>query len=358
MHDRKIDNKWLPEVTIAKGIGIILVVIGHCVPDVFRIKQFIYLFHMPLFFFLSGYCFRVNTEEKMTSYVLRKVKSLYFPFVACNCFALLFHQIFCKIGVYPDEQIFQSAGQFTRYFVKILLCIKMEDVVAPLWFLPILFVVNIGYTSIRKIVSRVNLRHEIVHVFVLAIYLIGFLVPRSGFFRAYVLSSLGLFSYDIGFLFKKYRIIDKMSNWMVMIFTIALLISAQFIDINMIQMRIGNPVQYSMLSMMGICVVLIISKMLAKFNTILYYVGENSIVILEWHYYVFLFITIIQKYMISGTIHDGISSFVQYYLSSDFYKFCWFIIYVVFGCCIPLVINRLMQALSEKRKKEENYNHE
>lgn len=351
MHDRTINNNRLPEVTIAKGIGIILVVIGHCVPDIFRIRQFIYLFHMPLFFFLSGYCYRVDTEEKMMSYVLRKVKSLYFPFVVCNCLALLFHQTFCKIGVYPSEEMFQSVGQFIRYFVKILLCIKMEDVVAPLWFLPILMLVNIGYALIGKIVSKANLRHVVVHILVLGIYLVGFFVPRSGIFRAYVLFSLGLFSYYVGFVFKKYRIIDRISNWMVVIFAIVLLMTAQFIDINMIQMRIGNPVQYAMLSIMGICIVFKISRVLAKHNTPLHYIGEKSIVILEWHYYVFIFITIIQKYMISGTIHDGISSFVQYYSSSDVYRFCWFVIYVVMGSCIPLVVNRLTQALSGKMKK-------
>lgn len=60
---------------IAKGIGIILVVIGHCIPDastgnisdtflksIFRI---IYSFHMPLFFFVAGiFTFREHFKEK------------------------------------------------------------------------------------------------------------------------------------------------------------------------------------------------------------------------------------------------------------------------------------------------------
>lgn len=42
--------KW---VDIAKGIGIILVFLGHFnIPDTLRAE--IYTFHMPLFFFLSG----------------------------------------------------------------------------------------------------------------------------------------------------------------------------------------------------------------------------------------------------------------------------------------------------------------
>lgn len=45
---------------IAKGIGIILVVIGHYVPDdaplwYTGLVRFIYYFHMPLFFIIAGY---------------------------------------------------------------------------------------------------------------------------------------------------------------------------------------------------------------------------------------------------------------------------------------------------------------
>lgn len=44
-------------VTIAKGIGIILMVIGHSGLDGYP-TRLIYMFHMPLFFFLSGFCFK------------------------------------------------------------------------------------------------------------------------------------------------------------------------------------------------------------------------------------------------------------------------------------------------------------
>ncbi len=49
MHDDK--------VTIAKAIGILLMVAAHGgTPD--GASNFIAMFHMPLFFFLSGYCFK------------------------------------------------------------------------------------------------------------------------------------------------------------------------------------------------------------------------------------------------------------------------------------------------------------
>lgn len=42
-------------IDIAKGIGILLVLLGHLLPDNNEIKSMIYSFHMPLFFIVSGY---------------------------------------------------------------------------------------------------------------------------------------------------------------------------------------------------------------------------------------------------------------------------------------------------------------
>ena len=50
-------------ISICKGIAIILMVIGHAeVPDL--LSNFIYVFHMPLFFIAAGYFFsRKNVDD-------------------------------------------------------------------------------------------------------------------------------------------------------------------------------------------------------------------------------------------------------------------------------------------------------
>ena len=65
-------------VVIAKGIGIILVVIGHFHPDTSPlywsdIRVIIYSFHMPLFFVLSGYLY-VNGKYVYRELVKIKVR--------------------------------------------------------------------------------------------------------------------------------------------------------------------------------------------------------------------------------------------------------------------------------------------
>lgn len=51
-------------VDILKGIGILLVIIGHC--DLFAVfRSIIYSFHMPLFIILSGYFFTYKPGTKV-----------------------------------------------------------------------------------------------------------------------------------------------------------------------------------------------------------------------------------------------------------------------------------------------------
>ena len=78
-------------IDIAKGLGICLVVLGH-LSDYFganmpRVYSFIYLFHVPLFFFLSGLFYK---EYDSFSVILKKEV---FPFISpictCKCFLFL-----------------------------------------------------------------------------------------------------------------------------------------------------------------------------------------------------------------------------------------------------------------------------
>lgn len=62
-------------IDIAKGIGIILVILGHLVSYEDYISSYIFSFHMPLFFFITGYLTKDNSdwkdvERKLLQFVL------------------------------------------------------------------------------------------------------------------------------------------------------------------------------------------------------------------------------------------------------------------------------------------------
>lgn len=65
-------------IDTSKGIGIILVMLGHCYLDG-RFTFWFYSFHMELFFFLSGYTF--SGKETYLPFLKKKVRTLLVPYI-------------------------------------------------------------------------------------------------------------------------------------------------------------------------------------------------------------------------------------------------------------------------------------
>lgn len=99
------------KVAIAKAIGILLMVAAHAgIPDIF--SRLIVMFHMPLFFFMSGYCFKkVYLSSSSMMFINKRLKGLYVPFVKWSLLFLLLHNIFYWLNIYNGEYGF-NGGEF------------------------------------------------------------------------------------------------------------------------------------------------------------------------------------------------------------------------------------------------------
>ena len=84
-------------ISAAKGIIIILMVIGHSGAPI-PLQNSIYLFHMPCFFLISGYLFKEKYLNDAKQFIYKKVKGLYYPFVKWSLIFLLLHNIFYHIN--------------------------------------------------------------------------------------------------------------------------------------------------------------------------------------------------------------------------------------------------------------------
>lgn len=72
--------KRIEFIDVAKGVTILSVILGHTIPAGF-VRTLIYSFHMPLFFFLSGFFFRPLPRKTLAR---RKSRQLLFPyFLTC-----------------------------------------------------------------------------------------------------------------------------------------------------------------------------------------------------------------------------------------------------------------------------------
>ena len=90
-----MDKKRYTQIDICKGIGIILVVLGHALkqtessnPVLRMVLSVIYSFHMPMFFMLSGFVslkilYLVNTRQRL-AYIGQRAKRLLIPYAVMS----------------------------------------------------------------------------------------------------------------------------------------------------------------------------------------------------------------------------------------------------------------------------------
>lgn len=108
-------------IDIAKGIGIIFVVYGHTFCP---FKEYIFLFHMPLFFLLSGLLYNSNKSTK--EYIITKYRSLIVPY---GYFIVVLNLVFIIISLIQDKPFYIYPGMLIRPY----------GVTLTLWFFLALF---------------------------------------------------------------------------------------------------------------------------------------------------------------------------------------------------------------------------
>lgn len=138
-------------VDASKGIGIFLVVIGHTMIDN-SYRAEIFSFHMPLFFFLSGYLFSVKKYKNFRGVFLAKCKSLLVPYI---CFSVI-SIILSRILIHQHIDI--------ATFIKTFILSKRNSIYYddPLWFLTSLFTIEMMYYLLKKYLKNNYLLFAIV----------------------------------------------------------------------------------------------------------------------------------------------------------------------------------------------------
>ena len=85
-------------MSIVKAIAIILMVMGHAEGPGW-VTNFIYLFHMPVFFIAAGYFWKRSSVGEPWTFVSRRFRKLYLPMVMWSMVFLLLHNLFFKVGI-------------------------------------------------------------------------------------------------------------------------------------------------------------------------------------------------------------------------------------------------------------------
>jgi len=129
--------EWLD---YAKFIGIFLVILGHQdLPA--SVYNFIYTFHMPLFFFISGYLFSFQKYQSGRKFVRHRARQLLIPYFALGLVTYLYWVLILQqFGAYKDE--IPSWKPLVGMFYGVSEGGYLGHCI-PSWFLPCLFCVEV-----------------------------------------------------------------------------------------------------------------------------------------------------------------------------------------------------------------------
>lgn len=270
-------------VDIAKGIGIVLVTLGHTnARHLFGdyVGWWINAFHMPLFFVMAGLCFDPNRYPDFGRYALRKVRALGWPY-----FALATFMAILSIGLYwgTDPQ-WSFVGQVRPFLV-------CDTCVNTFWFIKTLFEVEVVFWLVARFVRRP------IWILGVAIAFAGvgaFVVPEGEQVMKFNTLLVSLFYYALGYLAKdvvtglpERGILRLWSVGLGAVAVYSILIAGFFhYTVGYWGCLLGNRVLFFPLSLLAISGVSVVSMSLARVPYVrgaFVWLGVNSIVLMAIH---------------------------------------------------------------------------
>lgn len=140
-----METKRIEWIDVARFFGIFFIYLGHFGTAVGASYNFVFTFHVPLFFLISGCVENFNKEQKFGKYILKKIKNILIPFFTFSIISIIIH-FFYKSASIGDIKV------WLMYLLKGN--IRNTFFAGSLWFLTCLFIVEILFYIIKKINNK------------------------------------------------------------------------------------------------------------------------------------------------------------------------------------------------------------
>lgn len=286
-------------IDISKGIGIFSIVLVHLTVHASPLSQILLSFNVPFFFIISGILFSVKKEFNVFLYGL--LQKLIVPLVLYGCLDAVFTAIYRWSILAEPFTMFQLA----KIILKITFVTGSANSNGPLWFLPVLFLVEFIMFSITKVNDR---KSKVLQVILLVImFIMGGFISLKGVFRigqvpvAFVFFELGYFSKSI---VTKLEIIK--GKFILCVFSFIVFGVLCYVNgfSEMAARNYGNNyVLYYLVAIVATVGILLLAIIINE-NRLLEFYGRNSLIIMCCHFYITAYIVpfLFRKTAIEATL--------------------------------------------------------
>lgn len=295
-------------IDMLKGLGIISVVIGHTCDPASKLSVVIFSYHMPLFFFISGYLFNLSKYKNNFSLLFsssaeRLLKPYLMTFLIINIYSYLFLR-----EIYPYSFLGGSMWSLLNWFIygvgyPVKGLESMISPIGPMWFLCCLFIARCLFGGIM---THLRFTERNTWYLFLIVILFVYLGIRMGKIHVYPwsldIAFVSLYFMFFGYLFRKHNLFYKIPGYLYVF-----LFAFWLYDISKGGISMNNRSYFSpLISFNGaicgtvvqtkLCIIferLVEEKMFKHFKTIdkvlenlmgfIAFAGKNSLIILIFH---------------------------------------------------------------------------
>lgn len=267
-----MNSARIPLFDVAKGIGIISVVIGHSMTKCF-LRDCIFSYHIALFFFLSG-CLFVSGKYIFSTLLSERVKSLLVPLLIFLILDRVLNNLFYNVPIFKfvTEQ-------------------SLPDV---LWFIPVLFLSELSFFLIQKVVSKNKI---ILLSTLLSMALVTFILFKSSITVSYSLDvvPIATFYYGVGYLAKEFyhknvNMFHRLAehSYLLICLPILVIVVFTYITDSSVDLRWRSlpSISHIFIAFAGIALILILSNICLGnryLKSILSFWGRNSLIVMCTH---------------------------------------------------------------------------
>lgn len=293
-----------PSVDIAKGIGILFVIGGHCgieIPDLPT-----YSFHIPLFYFVSG--FFLTGHRSFGEELAHKTKKILIPYCYYNLFFGILSFLLSFIGITWAHPTLLSAINFQNLFINPFLSGHQFQISCPLWFVPSVFLVGMLFHPLAAMLEKFYQSKLKTCILVLCLLCVYYLAVNTSTFQENIPLSvasrtlIGLVFCILGnFYFRNKAKIPPFVLFMTAIFVYAYF-SIKYGGFNYSLVwndygtGIGRKISF-FVSLSGLMIFISLSDLMARnnnssLNNFFIFLGQNSFHIMAIHLSFFLVLNI------------------------------------------------------------------
>ena len=264
-----METERLECIDIAKGYLILLVVLGHLLPETLM-KTWIYSFHIPAFFVLSGITSNHSHsfQLKPSFFIKQKVSSIMLPLFVFEVLGVLGRG--CRFGFMHRWKGF--FGDFIKLY--------FNNTVN--WFLFAIFFCELILYYLKTKSTNSGRSQSKYYIIYATCLLLGTLLPSSHFFAVVSLILLGTGFIGLGSLSAKMILKYSRKRVVIVISALMSILNAIYCErISIYDHELGNPVLFLIMGFAGTLLVLGLSEYLTP--TLIREIGKCSLWIMGTH---------------------------------------------------------------------------